>query len=196
MRGPRQVRALRGAAAAWVATVIAATAHTLAGDGAPSPALIAATSTLATPFAVALIGRQLAVWRIAATVLAAQAFFHVAFAATADADSSASAAAHAHHAIAAGGVALSAAVVADPAMLAAHVIAAVATVLALVNGERMLRALGRGIRSVFARVDAVAAPPAAPRFVAAPPHAARAAAAVVLSDLSRRGPPSSVAAAR
>ena len=56
---PRHVRALRGTAAAWVATVVAATAHTLAGGGAPSPALVAAVGILASPFAVGLIGRRL-----------------------------------------------------------------------------------------------------------------------------------------
>ena len=39
---PRHVRALRGTAAAWVATVVAATAHTLGGGGAPSPAFVVA----------------------------------------------------------------------------------------------------------------------------------------------------------
>lgn len=193
---PRHVRALRGATAAWIATVVAATAHTLAGGGAPSPGLVAATGILATPFAVALIGRRLSAWRVGATVLAAQAFFHVAFAVTAGADASAASALHAHHGIAGGGGTLAAAIVPDAPMLAGHMLAAAVTVIALFSGERMLRALGRGIRSLFSRLRAVAPPPRAPRLVAAPSRIARAAAAVVLSDLSRRGPPSFVAAAR
>lgn len=193
---PRHVRALRGAIAAWIATLVAATAHTLAGGGAPSPGLVAATGILATPFAVALIGRRLSAWRVGATVLAAQAFFHVAFAVTAGTDPAAPTALHAHHGLAAGGGTLAAAIVPDAPMLAGHVLAAVATVVTLFSGERMLRALGRGIRSVFSRLRAVTPPLRATRLVAAPSRIARAAAIVVLSDLSRRGPPSFVVAAR
>ena len=83
---PRHVRALRGTGAAWIATVAAATAHTLAGGGAPSPAFVAAVGILAAPFAVLLVGRRLSAWRVAATVLASQTLFHAAFAITADAD--------------------------------------------------------------------------------------------------------------
>lgn len=192
---PRHVRALRGAAAAWIATLVAATAHTLAGGGAPSPGLVAATGILATPFAVALIGRRLSAWRVGATVLAAQAFFHVAFAVTAGAETSASSALHTHHVITEGTGTLAAVIVPDAPMLAGHVIAAVATVIALFSGERMLRALGHGIRSLFSCLHAIVPPPRAPRLVAATSRIARSAAAVVLSDLSRRGPPSFVAAA-
>lgn len=192
---PRHVRALRGATAAWVATLVAATAHTLAGGGAPSPALVAATGILATPFAVALVGRRLAAWRVTTAVLAAQAFFHVAFAMTAGADASADASAHAHHFTALGSSALPAVVAPDAPMLVGHVLAAGATALALFSGERMLRALGRGIRSVFSRARSVAAQPSSPRLVATAAVPIRAADAVVLSGLSRRGPPAFVAAA-
>ncbi|MFC8680867.1 hypothetical protein ACFT30_05045 [Microbacterium ureisolvens] len=181
---PRHVRALRGTAAAWVATIVAATAHTLAGGGAPSPALVATVGILASPFAVALIGRRLTGWRIGVTVLASQAFFHGAFALTAGADP---AALHGHHVTHLGGD-LSAVALPDAPMLLAHVLAAALTVFALHGGERMLRALGRGIRSLFSRAR-VAPLPSLPRPVAvgaAPRHVA---ARIVLSDLSRRGPP-------
>lgn len=191
---PRHVRALRGVTAAWIATIVAATAHTLAGGGAPSPALIAATGILATPFAVALVGRRPAAWRIASVVLAAQALFHVAFAMTAGADASADASAHVHHFTALGSSALPG-VVPDAPMLVGHVLAAGATVLALFSGERMLRALGRGIRSVLSRARSVATRPSSPRLVAAPTVPIRAVAAVALSGLSRRGPPAFVTAA-
>ena len=185
---PRHVRALRGTAAAWVATVIAATAHTLGGGGAPSPALVAAVGVLAAPFAVALIGRTLSAWRIGATVLASQALFHVAFAATADADP---AALHGHHVTHLGSD-LSAVVVPDAPMLAAHILAALATLAGLYGGERMLRALGRGIRSLFSRARAVAPRPSTPRLVAVSPAPFPAALRIVLSDVSRRGPPALV----
>jgi len=179
------VRALRGTAAAWVATVVAATAHTLGGGGAPAPALVAAVGILAAPFAVAVVGRRLFAWRVGATVLASQALFHLAFALTADADP---AALHGHHVTHLGG--LSAVVLPDAPMLVAHVLAAVATVAGLYGGERMLRALGRGIRSLFARIRAVAPRGAVSGPVTAPLGPLRVVAArVVLSDLSRRGPP-------
>lgn len=185
---PRHVRALRGTTAAWVATVVAATAHTLAGGGAPSPAFVAAVGILASPFAVALVGRRLALWRVGATVLASQALFHTAFAVTAAADP---AALHGHHVTQLGGD-LSAVVLPDAPMLAAHVLAAVATVAALHGGERMLHALARGIRSVFARMRRITPPAPLPRVVPLQAGVLRAPARVVLSDLSRRGPPAFV----
>jgi hypothetical protein len=190
---PRHVRALRGAAAAWVATIVAATAHTLAGGGAPAPALVAAIGILVAPFAVALIGRTLAAWRVATVVVAAQGLFHVAFALTADADAS-PASVHSHHFLASHPHALAGAVAPDAPMLAGHLLAAAVTVLALFHGERMLRALGRGIRSMFSRLDLVAPRPPAPHRAPTPSDQARAVVRVVLSDLSRRGPPAFVAA--
>ena len=182
---PRHVRALRGTAAACVATLVAATAHTLAGGGAPSLALVVAIAVLASPVGVLLAGRRLATWRVAASVVVSQALFHVAFALTADADPTML---HGHHVAHLGGD-LSAVVLPAPPMMLAHLVAAAATVLALTRGERMLRALGRGIRSLFAPVVAVVPPAAQPRQVALPARRVRVRARTVLSDLSRRGPP-------
>lgn len=185
---PRHIRALRGTVAAWIATIVAATAHTLAGGGAPSPAFVAAVGILASPVAVALVGGRLAAWRSGTAVLASQALFHTAFALTADADPTAL---HGHHVAHLGGD-LAALVVPDGPMLAAHVLAAVATVFALFGGERMLRALSRGIRSVFARARTLAPRVPAPRLIAAPAVPSRGPVLIVLSDLSRRGPPALV----
>ena len=185
---PRHVRALRGTAAAWVATIVAATAHTLAGGGAPSLPFVVAIGVLAAPVAVALAGRRLATWRTAASVLTSQALFHAAFALTADADP---AMLHGHHVAHLGGD-LSAIVLPDPPMLLAHALAAVATVVALTRGERLLRALGRGIRSLLLRAVAVAPLAPLPRQAAVPAGTAWVRARVVLSDLSRRGPPAFV----
>lgn len=186
----RHARALRGTAAAAVATLVAATAHTLAGGGPPAPLLVAAVAILVAPFGVALAGRRLSAWRVGATVLASQAVFHAAFALTAGADPSA---AHGHHVtVLAGGttpVALP-----DAPMLVAHVLAAVATVAALYSGERMLRALGRGIRSLLARVRVVAPPPSVPVLVAAQRERTERPARIVLSGVTRRGPPAFVTA--
>lgn len=186
----RHVRALRGVAAAWVATIVAGAAHTLAGGGAPSPAMVAAVGILAAPFAVALVGRRLAAWRVGATVLASQAFFHISFALTAGADPSA-AAAHGHHFATIGG-AMAGVLLPDAPMLAGHAVAAAVTFAGLYAGERMLRALGRGIRSVLSRTRALAPLPFVPRLVAAPLARPVRPARVVLTGLSRRGPPAFV----
>lgn len=187
---PRHVRTVRGAAAAWVATIVAATSHTLAGGGAPAPVLIAVVGILAWPAGIALVGRRLSVGRIAAAVVSSQLLFHVAFAVAAGADPSA-ATGHLHHLVLDGG-GLAVTLVPDAPMLLAHALAAVATLLGLYGGERMLRALGRGIRSVLQRA---AVAPHAPRVVVRRAVAGLAVApsrGVVLSDLSRRGPPSFV----
>ena len=189
---PRHMRALRGTTAAAVATLVAATAHTLAGGGAPSPLLVAAVAILVSPLATALIGRGLSAWRVASAVLISQALFHLAFALTAGADPAAATASHAHHLALAG---TAAAVLPDGPMTAGHVLAAGATMLAVYFGERMLRALARGIRSLLSRARAVAPRPPVPRLVATvvrPLHRQR----VRLSSLSRRGPPSPVFAVR
>lgn len=187
---PRHVRTLRGSAAAWVATIVAATSHTLAGGGAPAPLLVGVVGILAWPVGIALVGRRLSVWHVGAAVVASQVLFHVAFAIAARADPAA-ATGHLHHLVLDGG-GHAAAVAPDVPMLLAHALAAVATLLGLYGGERMLRALGRGIRSVLQRVEIALL---APRAAARRPVVGRALApslGFVLSDLSRRGPPSLV----
>jgi hypothetical protein len=187
---PRHVRTLRGAAAAWVATIVAATSHTLAGGGAPAPLLVGVVGILAWPVGVALVGRRLSIWHVGAAVVASQLLFHIAFAIAAGADPAA-ATGHLHH-LALDGGGLATAALPDAPMLVAHALAAVATLAGIYGGERMLRALGRGIRSVLRRAEATLRAPHAPRrrlvgvLVSAPLPGA------VLSDLSRRGPPSFV----
>lgn len=190
---PRHVRALRGAAAAWIATIIAATSHTLAGGGAPSPVLIAVLGVLASPVAIALVGRRLSAWRVGTAVVVSQGLFHTAFAMTAGVDTT-GLRGHVHDVQLVGG-APAAGILPDGGMLVGHLIAAAATLFVLYHGERMLRALGRGIRSLIRRAGVpvlVAAP-----FVRSAPGvvALRRPAGVVLSDVSRRGPPSFVLAA-
>lgn len=191
---PRHVRAVRGAAAAWVATVIAATSHTLAGGGAPAPALVGVLGILASPVAIALIGRRLSAWRTGVAVVASQVLFHASFAVTAGVDP-ASATGHVHHPALDASAELSASLLPDAPMLLGHALAAAATMLALYCGERMLRALGRGIRSVLRRAGEPAPAPVVVLRIAAGTTVVARAAGVVLSDLSRRGPPSFVIAA-
>lgn len=187
---PRHVRTLRGAAATWVATIVAATSHTLAGGGAPAPLLVGVVGILAWPVGIALVGRRLSPGHVAAAVVASQVLFHVAFAIAAGADPAA-ATGHLHHLVLDGG-GLGVALMPDAPMLLAHAIAAAATFLGLYGGERMLRALGRGIRAVLRRAEVAPHAPGAPIRRIAHTLTTAPLRGVVLSDLSRRGPPSLV----
>lgn len=181
----RQARALRGGAAVAVATVTAATAHTLSGGGAPPFWLLVAVVVLATPLGIALVGRRPALWRIALAVAASQALLHATFAAVGPA-APAMAVGHDHGALL---PALGPAVaLADPAMLAGHALAGLVTTALLAYGERMLRALGRGMRRVLRRASARIPVIAWPEPVPAPLFRTRLP-RVDLDSLSRRGPP-------
>ncbi|MCR2813451.1 hypothetical protein NQ166_05110 [Microbacterium sp. zg.Y1090] len=184
----RQARTLRGAAGAGVATLVAATAHTLSGGGAPGPLLVVAVACLATPLAVLLSGGRSALWRTTLVVGGAQALFHGAFAIAGDARTLPGGG-HAHHHIddivapAAGTVA------STETMPLGHLIAAVVTIAALRHGERLLRRLGRGIlRLTSRRLPALRPSPAAPTVPPAP-CARLGSRRLALSALSRRGPP-------
>ena len=185
----RQTRAIRGVAAATVATLVSATAHTLAGGGAPPAIFVAVVILLASPLCVALAGRTLALWRLALSVLASQALFHVAFAVTSGAGAGTTAG-HSHHEAAQ--VAAPASAVAwsmGPLMLLSHGIAALLTVVALLHGERMLRAVARGIlRLLRPRFETARASFPTPRALRR--EAARSIPSPFFtSELSRRGPP-------
>ncbi|MEU1972347.1 hypothetical protein ABZ477_11860 [Microbacterium sp. NPDC019599] len=188
----RQLRALRGVTATAVTTVLAATAHTLAGGGAPAPLLVAAVILLAAPVGVALAGRRLALWRLVLIVAASQVVFHMAFAVTAGARP-ASALGHAHHEVIVLDASASTGAV-DPLMLAAHLGAAVVAVAALHRGERMLSALAHAILSLIALRFAVprGSFPGLPEPVADAGRSIRPSSFV--SDLSGRGPPVTAAA--
>jgi hypothetical protein len=178
--------------ASAAATVLAATGHTFAGAGAPSALLVAITTVLATPLAVALVGRRPSVLRTSAAVAAAQVVFHVQFVLFADPGAvvytpAAGMAGHAAHMT----MTHAASVMhsADSPMILAHVAAALVTVVVLHRGERMLRALGRGIRRLLPRVVFTAAAPAVRRQPVRPFTVILRRAAVLGSGLSRRGPP-------
>lgn len=186
-RDTRRGRAIRAGAAAAVATVAAAAAHTVAGGSAPPPWLVAAVILLAWPVALVIVGRAASAPRTGLAVVAAQAMLHGAFAMVGDAAPSA-AGAHGHlHAplLLAPGAASPAP---DAAMLGGHAIAAVVTVLAVCHGERMLRAVAAGIRSLLRRTLPTSPHPAVPLAVPATVAPAPVP-ALFVSDLSRRGPP-------
>ncbi|GAA3631051.1 hypothetical protein GCM10022200_12360 [Microbacterium awajiense] len=184
----RQVRAARGAIGALVAVLLGAAAHTIGGGAAPSPGVVAAVALLAWPFAVLLAGRRLAGWRVAATVLIAQLFLHVAFTLVGH-GTAAVASPAGHHGAVSLALLSGPSVAPDASMTAMHVVAAAATIVVLYSGERMLRALARGMRSVFARIGAIAAPVAGGPLAATTAPVTAPAFLLALSSLSRRGPP-------
>ena len=182
-------------ASAGIATTVAAAAHTLAGGGAPPWWLLVATTLLAAPVALALVGRAPSLRRTTAVVLVAQGLLHVAFASVGTADMRAGSGQGAHtgaagHAWAHLSTALPAVgdhVHLDAGMIAAHLLAAAATVVLLAHGERLLRVIARGLRRLL-----TSPAPTLPRprgRVAAFVRVASAPAAAFLTDLSRRGPP-------
>jgi hypothetical protein len=190
----RHRRTLRGVAASATATLTAAAAHTLAGGGAPGPLLVGAAIVLASPVAVLLAGRRVAVWRTTAMVLSSQLLLHIGFALTAGLDP-AMGGSHAHHSAAllpSGPVDL----IPDATMSACHAAAAVFTIVLLYRGERMLAALSRGLVRILGLTVSLGPLPLVGGEQTAPeqrpfgllPH-------VAISDLSRRGPPSAFAAA-
>jgi len=192
----RAARALRGAAFAATAVLLAAVAHTLAGGGAPSPLFCAVVAVIATPVAMLVAGSRPSVWRTAAAVVASQAAFHVAFTLVGDIGRwDASAAAHAHHGdMLLAPAATSAAQVMTLGMLAAHAVAAIVSAALVLRGERAVVTIGRWVRARLIRsVAPVPAVPARPvprlrstSFVVHPRVAA--------APLSRRGPPVLLAA--
>lgn len=181
---------MRGTAAAVIATLVAATGHTLSGGGAPDPLLVAAVACLAAPFAVLLAGRRSTLVGTALVVSGAQALFHGAFALVDDARPLPGTG-HAHVPIPAADLAAAAAAApAEPsAMPLGHLLAAVVTIAAVRHGEQLLRRLSRGILRRTSRhlpvLRQTAAPTLAPTArdrVLRPRHIAQ-------SSLSRRGPP-------
>ncbi|WOF22087.1 hypothetical protein N8K70_11940 [Microbacterium betulae] len=197
----RQLRALRGAAASGTATVLAAVSHTLGGGAAPAPLLVLAMAALLTPPAVVLMGRRTSLPRLVATVLTSQAAFHLTFVAlgapvSRPASSPPSAHVHDLAAPSALGSSSSAAVLAGQAgaaMMAAHAVSALATIVLLRRGEHALRAIASWAVAVARR----AADPA-PVLPSAPPSLPAAAPASRASRLChdarlQRGPPVSAA---
>lgn len=189
----RHVRALRGIAASAITVLLAATAHTLAGGGAPSPFLVFVAATLAAPPAVLLVGRRPSLVRTSAAVLVAQAVFHTAFALFGSASGvrfTSGVGAHAHmatHMVTTGSAPMT-----HDSMSAAHIVAALLTIAALHRGERMLRAVGRGIRRLLPLRIIQAPRPPAVRVVRATFTPPSVPAAIFVSAVGRRGPPALV----
>jgi hypothetical protein len=190
----RQRHALRGAAWSSIATLAAATSHTVAGGPAPAMLLVVAMAVLLTPVTAALAGARTGLGRLAGAVGLGQVAFHAVFqllgAPTGQGPSIGGR--HAHHGAALllrSAAADAGARTEDAGMYLAHAVAAALTVALLWRGEQAIRAIAHATVSVLRRVRARRLPVSArpPRAVAAPPLPA--ATSGLLSAASRRGPP-------
>jgi hypothetical protein len=140
----RWARFARGWIVAGFSTFVAALSHTVGGGAAPGLLAVVVSLAFAGILSIALAGRTLSIWRLSVAVVASQLIFHGLFSlggagghlATTDAVT-----AHAHHGgqavlMAASGSAGAMAADHGWLMTAAHVLAAVITVVALRFGER------------------------------------------------------------
>ncbi len=165
MTSTRSARALRGALAAIVSTFVALLSHVAGGGEVPGLLGILVPLVLATAVCVPLAGRRLSVIRVSASVIASQVMFHALFvlgsAGNASASSATGGAGHTGHVghggqgasvaplliatppggISAGGIPAGAPAHAHATMWAAHALAAVVTILAVYQGERVVRRL-------------------------------------------------------
>jgi hypothetical protein len=184
----RRVRAARAGGASAVATITAAAAHTVGGGSAPGPWLVLTVALLAWPVALVVVGARHSPARTALAVGGSQLLLHAAFAIVGDAAPVVGRAAAHHHAVLPLATSTAATMPLDAVMLAGHTLAAILTAVAVCHGERMLRAVARGIRQLLRSPITVT-----PLAVGAAPVAAEAPRGLrprlVLSDLSRRGPP-------
>ncbi len=200
----RGARAARGAAIAGFATYTAALAHTVGGGTPPGLLAIALALGFSAPLAMLLTGGRGRLVRTSISTLVAQASLHLCYAvlggasltvpAVAATSPGAGIAGHAGHDSPSGlGDALTTPGLVDHGhefMPLTHAVAAALTLLAVVAGDRVLRAIGRTVRLFVRRLTStpvvvvVAAPRLAaagdrPTLIAHLPHAA----------LSSRGPP-------
>ena len=139
----RRIRVLRGLVAALTATFLAAFSHAVSGAEVPGLFALIAASVLAAVVCIALAGRALSTWRLAASVVLSQLGFHTLFA-LAPASTGTVITGGGHHA---GTMVMTADATAhvhataSPVMWLGHALAAVVTIAALSSGERVLLAL-------------------------------------------------------
>lgn len=185
------MRVIRGFGAALAATTIALIGHLLGGGELPTMLGVAVPLVVSTLVAIPLIGRSLSLWRTASVVVLSQLAFHWLFVlgSTGTATTSGAEMPGMQHAMA-GSVEVSAHTMATPAMSFGHIAAAAFTIVALFQGERVLRqllALAVGwVRTVF-RLTATPIPVHV--RTAVPSNRVEARQTLLSSDLSRRGPP-------
>lgn len=187
---PRQRFVARGALASGTTTLLAAISHTWGGGAAPAPTIVLGMAVLLIAPAALLLGRRPRLPRIALTTAAAQVAFHGVFEALgAPVAGVAVQGSHDHHAHAiTAAPAIAASAPHDPSMLAAHVVAALATIAILAYGEAAVRRGGSWIRAVARALVADASLPEIPHVIARAAGRIRPV-AVAVTPTGVRGPP-------
>jgi hypothetical protein len=201
----RWSRFSRGWAAAGFATFVAALSHTLAGGGTPGLLAIVVSLAFAGIICIGMTGATASTWRTSVSVVASQLVFHGLFALTGPTGTAATTlveqapgAGH-HHALALSVVTSAPSAshalhsTLDGGMLAAHVLAAIATIVALRHGEDALRKLlttaRLAVRILFARLVEATAPTSPRQTVHSAPIATASVRRILVSPLRHRGPP-------
>ena len=201
MMSSRQIRVVRGVAAAVVATFVALLSHLIAGGEVPGPLGILVPLVASTWPAVLLAGRRLSLWRLSLSVAISQALFHMMFMLGAAYGGAGAAPSHHAHGFeqillsSAQPGAVAAAMHADPLMWFWHGVAAVVTIAMIHRGERALLRLrelaARIVEWLRERLPPVAASssPPARRHPGTGWTTVALTTRFELSPLRRRGPP-------
>ncbi|MET4058791.1 hypothetical protein ABIB35_000316 [Arthrobacter sp. UYP6] len=214
----RAARLVRGWAAAFSATAVAAASHVLAGGVIPHPSIVLFCLALSAMVSCALAGRALSLPGTIGSVLASQGIFHLLFTVggagmaagttgpPAAGLSAAGHAGHAGHAAAADPAALAAQFTdagaagamtaaghSSAAMWLGHLLAAAATVVLLRNGEaallRILEAMRLRITQLLPLILPLPLGPRIPKLSTLVPAAPRRNLGVPLLVMRHRGPP-------
>lgn len=198
----RAVRTARGALGAFIATLLAATSHALAG-GPLTPTAVFATSLFALPLCVLLAGKTGSLWRLAIGVSASQFVYHWSFAglgaplAGDSTDATMAVSPHSSHMTLFTNFPLataeSGASVSDAWMWVAHACAAIVTIFLMHRGEiaflHLVRVLKSAIRPPLPRSVRLPEYPTSRSITSVvPPQVSQ----LFFSDISHRGPPTSL----
>lgn len=201
MASSRQHRAVRGIAAASVATFVALLSHVLGGGDMPGVLGIAVPWALSLPACVLLTGKRLSLWRLSISVAVSQVLFHTLFVLDTPTTGAPMTTHGAHGAQMAMPVAdpsaHTAAMHADPTMWLWHGIAAAVTIAIVYWGEQALMRLRQLAAQTIAWARQVLTPMPAPIPAPAPVERlvslywspASLSGDAALAPLRRRGPP-------
>ncbi len=184
---PRSARTLRAVVSALVSTHVAAGFHVVGGGDTPGLVTMLLVVAAATLVCLAVARARLSLPRLAVSVIASQAAFHLLFQVT---GTSSTLAAHSHAAVDAIGAAPP---THHPAPMAvSHLLAAAVTVLLLAYGERSVLAVAHVVARLVwrpaARIAAIV-PAADPRLLVLPTSVERRPYPLVATPVLRRGPP-------
>lgn len=141
MSTSRQLRTLRGLAAAVVATFTALFSHVVGGGDAPGPLGVLAPLVMSVLICTAFAGRRLSLLRVSLSVGASQLLFHSLF--QLGASGPASIGGHAQHLATVDVSEIATAAASHATMQLSHAVAAVVTIAVLHRGETLLLAVAQ-----------------------------------------------------